>query len=156
MAAKYRNGVLRKPGGGPFPLEQSADGWNVAMAAYVNHADAFGVNTALDAASGCAVLCNQFIEVQKPWALAKEPAEAERLDAVLYHLADSLRNLAILVSPVLPKAAHGIFDQLNWKTELSGNDSRFSSADVQSGGLPDGHQLGKPTPLFPRIETPAA
>jgi methionyl-tRNA synthetase len=102
------------------------------------------------------VLCNQFIEAQKPWALAKDPADGERLDAVLYQLAESLRIIAILLSPVLPKAAHGIFDQLKWKTELSGNDARFRLEDVQWGGLPDGHQLGKPTPLFPRIETPPA
>src|SRR5437588_724768 len=75
------------------------------------------------------------------------------LDAVLYHLAETLRIIAILISPTLPKAAHGIFDQLNWKMELSGNEERFSLADAEWGGLPDGHIVGKPVPLFPRIET---
>ena len=69
------------------------------------------------------------------------------------HLAESLRIIAILISPVLPKAAHGIFDQLNWKMELSGKEERFSLADAEWGRLPDGHVVGKPTPLFPRIET---
>ncbi|PYK63047.1 MAG: methionine--tRNA ligase, partial [Verrucomicrobia bacterium] len=67
--------------------------------------------------------------------------------------AESLRMIAILISPVLPKAAHGIFDQLNWKMELSGKEGRFSLADAEWGGLPDGHVVGKPVPLFPRIET---
>jgi hypothetical protein len=51
--------------------------------------------------------------------------------------------------------AHGIFDQLNWKmeAELSGKEERFSLADAEWGGLPDGHVVGKPVPLFPRIET---
>ena len=57
------------------------------------------------------------------------------------------------VSPVLPKAAHGIFDQLNWKMELSGKEERFRLEDAKWGGLPDGHVVGKPVPLFPRIET---
>ena len=57
----------------------------------------------------------------------------ELLDAVLYHLAESLRIIAILISPVLPKAAHGIFDQLNWKMELSGKEERFSLADAEWG-----------------------
>ena len=74
------------------------------------------------------------------------------LDAVLYHLAESLRIIAIWISPVLPKAAHGIFDQLNWKMELSGKEERFSLADAEWGRLPDGHVVGKPVPLFPRIE----
>ena len=72
---------------------------------------------------------------------------------MLYQLAESLRILAILVSPVVPKAAHGIFDQLNWKTELAGDDRRFQLAEAQWGGLPDGHCINAPTPLFPRIET---
>jgi hypothetical protein len=49
-------------------------------------------------------------------------------------------------------AAHGNFDQLNWKIELSGKEERFSLADAEWGKLPDGHVVGKPTPLFPRID----
>jgi methionyl-tRNA synthetase len=60
--------------------------------------------------------------------------------------------IAILISPVMWRAAHGIFDQLNWKMELSGKDERFSLADAGWGKLPDGHVVGKPVPLFPRIE----
>jgi len=71
---------------------------------------------------------------------------------VLSHLAESLRIIAILISPVLPKAAHGIFDQLNWKMELSGKEERFRLEDAKCGGLPNGHVVGKPVPLFPRLE----
>jgi methionyl-tRNA synthetase len=99
--------------------------------------------------------CNEHVELTAPWKLAKDPAQSFRLDAVLYHLAESLRIIAILISPVLPKAAHGIFDQLNWKIEQSGHNSRFTLADAAWGGLSDGHVLGKPVPLFPRIEIPA-
>jgi len=77
----------------------------------------------------------------------------ELLSAVMYHLAEALRIIAVLISPVLPKAAHGIFDQLNWKMDLSGNDKRFSLADAEWGKLPDGHVVGKAVPLFPRIES---
>jgi methionyl-tRNA synthetase len=35
---------------------------------------------------------------------------------------------------------------------LSGKEERFSLADAEWGGLPDGHVVGKPVPLFPRIE----
>ena len=80
----------------------------------------------------------------------------DQLDAVLYALAESLRIIAILISPVLPKAAHGIFDQLNWKMELSGKEERFRLEDAKWGGLPDGHVVGKPVPLFPRIENVAS
>jgi methionyl-tRNA synthetase len=98
---------------------------------------------------------NWLIEDRKPWALAKTTqikAKREELLDLLYVVAESLRIIAILISPVLPKAAHGIFDQLNWKKELSGKEERFSLKDAEWGGLPDGHIVGKPVPLFPRIE----
>jgi methionyl-tRNA synthetase len=97
---------------------------------------------------------NRLIEDKRPWDLAKGSTTKakEELFDVLYVLAESLRTIAIFISPVLPKAAHGIFDQLNWKMELSGKEERFSFADAEWGRLPDGHVVGKPVPLFPRIE----
>src|SRR5437764_4917579 len=115
------------------------------------------LHAAFERVNDFVVSCNQNIEVKQPWTLAKNDSGAEELDSVLYHLAESLRIIAILISPVLPKAAHGIFDQLNWQMdpELSGNEERFSLADAEWGKLPDGHVVGKPTPLFPRIESDA-
>ena len=81
------------------------------------------------------------------------PSQAELRLLFYISLAEALRIIAILISPILPKAAHGIFDQLNWKMELSGKEERFSLGDAEWGKLPDGHVVGKPTPLFPRIET---
>jgi methionyl-tRNA synthetase len=118
--------------------------------------DGFHIDAAInDGPIKLAVRCNGLIETTAPWKLAKDPAQAERLDAVLYTLAESLRIIAILIWPVLPDAAHGIFDQLAWKLDEAGKDTRFRFADAVWGGLPDGHILGKPVPLFPRIEPPA-
>ena len=97
--------------------------------------------------------CNFLVDHIAPWKLAKDPAQTAQLSTLLYHLVESLRIIAVLISPVLPRAAHGIFDQLNWKTELSGKEERFALQDAEWGGLPDGHVVGKPVPLFPRIET---
>ena len=111
----------------------------------VSQTPAYSIHLALGEAMSSASLCNQLIESVAPWKLAKDPAQADLLDAVLYTLAESLRIIAILISPVLPKAAQNIFTQLNW-------DKHFSLADATWGGLPDGHTVGSPTPLFPRIE----
>jgi methionyl-tRNA synthetase len=99
-------------------------------------------------------LGNALVENAAPWKLAKslEKVSKLKLNSALYSLTETLRIVAILISPVLPKAAHGIFDQLNWKMELSGKEERFSLADAEWGRLPDGHVVGKPVPLFPRIE----
>ena len=110
----------------------------------------FLIHSALSTSIGIAERCNTLVERTSPWKLAKQKENAQQLDAVLYHLVESLRIVAILISPVSPKAAHGIFDQLNWKMELSGKEERFSLADAEWGRLPDGHVVGKPVPLFPR------
>jgi len=143
MAAKYRNGVLKQSLEGG--LKERAEFF---VQAYAPAMEEFQINAALEKALGLAVEANQFVEQTKPWALAKAGDDAA-LDAALYHLAETLRILAILLSPVLPQAARGIWDQL-------GVSGEFRLADATWGGLPDGHQLGKPVPLFPRIETPAS
>ncbi|EDY21920.1 methionyl-tRNA synthetase [Chthoniobacter flavus Ellin428] len=154
MVAKYREGILKRTDADAQSPEFAREGVE-AYVSNINPANAEPLlHHAIDRAINIAVACNQSIDAEKPWALAKDATQAERLDAVLYRLAESLRITAILLSPVLPKSAHGIFDQLNWKMDLSGKAERFHLAEAQWGGLPDGHQLGKPTPLFPRIEIP--
>jgi methionyl-tRNA synthetase len=124
----------------------------LGMIEYVNAMTNNAPNVASHVALNLALQCNQIVDASRPWALAKDSAEQEHLDQVLYTLAESLRIIAIWISPVLPRGAHGIFDQLNWKMELSGKEERFSLADAEWGRLPDGHVVGKPVPLFPRIE----
>jgi methionyl-tRNA synthetase len=113
--------------------------------------DRFAVDQATRWLGKAAGFCNIYIEKEAPWKLAK--SDKGRLEVILFNLGDAIRNIAILISPVVPKAAHGIFDQLNWKMELSGKEERFALKDAEWGGLPDGHVVGKPVPLFPRIET---
>ena len=112
----------------------------------------FSLNECLATILSLVSKANLRVETSAPWKLAKQSDLQLLLDTVLYYLAESLRIIAILISPVLPKAAHGIFDQLNWKMELSGKEERFSLADAEWGQLPDGHVVGRPVPLFPRIE----
>jgi methionyl-tRNA synthetase len=119
---------------------------------YVPAMDSFLVSLGLVLPEEISARCNRLVEKTAPWKLAKDPGQIDRLHAIVYHLAESLRITAILISAVLPKAAHGIFDQLNWKMELSGKEERFRLDDAKWGGLPDGHVVGKPVPLFPRIE----
>jgi methionyl-tRNA synthetase len=153
MVHRYRNGRLSA-----FAKVEFAD--NSSFAELINsivepYSAAFvcqSVNEALEHAIHLAKMCNLQIEVSAPWKLAKE-ASNDLLDRLLYGLIESLRIIAILISPVTPCAAHGIFDQLNWKMELSGKEERFSLADAEWGRLPDGHVVGKPVPLFPRIES---
>jgi methionyl-tRNA synthetase len=145
MAGRYRGGKLRRSVE-PRPASDIERD-------YRQHFEAAKVSQALQLIFGWATSCNEWIEAEKPWALAKDSAQAEQLDALLYLLAESLRRMAILLAPVLPRSAHGIFDQLNWRMESTGEDSRFQLADLNSDLLPDGHEVSKPIALFPKIES---
>jgi methionyl-tRNA synthetase len=123
-----------------------------AVNAYSRELDEFDVQSAIEVTLQIVASCNRLVDRTSPWVLVKQAGSARILSAILYAFAESLRIIAILISPVSPKAAHGIFDQLNWKMELSGKEERFSLADAEWGRLPDGHVVGKPVPLFPRIE----
>jgi methionyl-tRNA synthetase len=146
MAHRYRDGqlIFSKDGGLVARAEYFVDAFKFCVSE-------FRVDGAIQKAIDVATEANQFIERTAPWRLAKQN-ESVALESALYQLAESLRIIAILISPVMPKAAHAIFDQLNWKMELSGKEERFSLADAELGRLPDGHVVGKPVPLFPRIE----
>jgi methionyl-tRNA synthetase len=138
-------------------LQASLEKCMAAYSAYFGQGS-FDISAALSEVAKAVTARNQMIDFAAPWKLAKDEGKQTLLDAVLYHLAESLRIVAILISPALPNAAHGIFDQLVWKMELVGSEKRFRLADAQWGGergLPDGHQLGNPVPLFPRFEIPA-
>src|SRR5256714_2919754 len=67
---------------------------------------------AIDIGSACwmASNCNNTIEQKKPWRLAKDSANTEAVNTLIYDLSESLRIIAVLISPILPKAAHGSFD----------------------------------------------
>jgi methionyl-tRNA synthetase len=87
---------------------------------------------------------NQYVDQTAPFKLAKDPAQAQRLDEVLYNLAECCRIIAILLSPVLPETAAKIFEQLNL------GHSEQTLASLVWGGLVPEHQIGTPAPLFPR------
>jgi len=145
MAWKYREGRLTASEVSFAPLDALRAAAASAPEAWGKAFDAFNVSVALDAAGQIALAANGSVEASAPWKMAKDPEQAQQLDAVLYSLAESLRVIAILISPVLPKAAAGIFAQLGWTGPMT-------LAEAVWGKLPNGHQLGKPTPLFPRIE----
>jgi len=143
MVQKYRGGALKRPASDTPWLAEARE----LAAAYRTQMDQFQIHAGLESASQLAAKSNLYIQQEAPFTLAKDPAQAGRLDTVLYHLAESLRIIAILISPVLPGAARGIAEQLQVAPE-----ARLEEALTPGGGLPDGHRLGKPTPLFPRIE----
>jgi methionyl-tRNA synthetase len=142
MAKRYRAGVLKKSDS-PLAefIQEKTKAWDASM-------EAFHVQTAIEALMEIVIRCNAYVEETAPWKLAKDPAQADKLDEVLYSLSESLRIVSILLLPILPEESNAMRVQLNWSGELT-------LANTAWGMLPDAHQLGDPVPLFPRIEVPA-
>ena len=154
MVHRYCKGRLARPRETrKFPTDV-IDGYKQLVAEYTAVTAPVRPDVLIERSLYLASVFNGLIEAKSPWTLAKssKPEDREFLEDLLYDCAESLRILALLVSPILPKAAQGIFDQLNWKMELSGKEERFSLADAEWGRLPDGHVVGKGVPLFPRID----
>jgi methionyl-tRNA synthetase len=145
MAMRYCEGKLARGGKG------EATAWfESQVQAYRGLAEDVAMSGTMDCIVKIAYEANATIEKAAPWRMVKE-GNAKAAAELLYDICDRLRVVGILVSPVLPTAGHRIFDQLNWKMELSGKDERFFLADAEWGMLPDSHVVGKPTPLFPKI-----
>jgi len=57
--------------------------------------------------------CNKYIDETMPWALAKDEAQRDRLETVLFNLIDSIEKGAKLLASFLPETAERILKQTN-------------------------------------------
>ena len=97
-------------------------------------------------------LVNLYVTEQEPWVLAKDEANAGRLDVVLNTICESLRAVAVLYNALMPKAMSSLWGQLGAEAEL-GPIVEQRIADVAAWGqLPPGTLVTKGDALFPRIE----
>ena len=115
-------------------------------AAYRKHMDAFDCDKGLEAINRHVSHCNQYAERMKPWELNKDPKQKDRLATVLHHLVESVAHCAVMLSPVLPEAAEKLASQIKLESLTS-----LKLDELQWGLIPDGHTIGKPKPVFPRI-----
>ena len=90
--------------------------------------------------------CNKYIDETAPWKLAKDESQKNNLANVLYNLAESLRIIAILISPFMPATSRRILEQLQVSQDIKLEDAE------NFGKLEINHKVGKPEQLFPRIE----
>ncbi|MCY0881067.1 MAG: methionine--tRNA ligase [Firmicutes bacterium] len=89
---------------------------------------------------------NKYIEDMQPWALAKDAAQAGALDSVLYHLAESLRVISVLLSPFLLETPGKIREQLGIDAPVN------HLEEAVYGGLEPGGKIRRAAALFPRID----
>ena len=75
--------------------------------------------------------CNKYIDETMPWALAKDEAQKDRLETVLYNLIDSIEKGAKLLASFLPETAEKILKQTNGGKVTDKPEILFARLDVE-------------------------
>lgn len=155
MAVKYCEGKIPAPP----PADQEA---TLPAAARKTVADLeasfadMSLHKALMAIWELISLANKYIVENEPWNLAKDPAKHEKLTAIMYRLLETLRSVAILISPFMPQASQKILQQIGLDAQLQYDLDMIRNNEP----LPTGLALCRGESLFPRVsaekEIPAA
>jgi len=139
MIDRYRDGV--QPAATPDPLlAADFNGICERVRALLDEAQ---LSQALEEIWVLVRRLNRYVEEAQPWVLARDEADADRLDQVLYSLSEGLRVITLLVHPWLPAASETLLGALGQeKLDLAAFGSR-----------PGGHTTRRTDPLFPKLES---
>ena len=108
--------------------------------------DEFKTADALDEVFKVFRRANKYIDETTPWALAKDPANADRLKTVLYNLTETIVIGASLLAPFMPEKAEKA-------AELVGAKLRDFDSVEEFGLTKDGTKVSdKPEFLFSRLD----
>ena len=145
MVNKYFDGILDAPKE-PKPIDDELK--SLALSALPKIAklmDTYHISDAVDEIFSLARRSNKYIDETTPWILAKDEHKKERLNTVLYNLIESIRFIAVLLSPFMPATSENILSQIGC------NINSFNSLN-EFGAMPEGQKMGEPVPLFSRLD----
>lgn len=107
--------------------------------------ETYRVADAIEAVLNLAKRSNKYIDETMPWALAKDESKKARLGTVLYNLLETIRYIAVLLSPFMPETAEKIFAQMN--CDIKDYDSLKTFGSTKAGVT-----VNKAEALFARID----
>lgn len=149
MIDKYFDGVI--PGEkqmGEYDEEMIAVAENAAVQVD-NLLDKMLLNQAVAEVWNVVRRANKYIDETQPWVLAKDTSNQARLAQVLYHLADTLRIVSVLIQPFMPETPVKMQEQLG----ILGNNNVLDWEHAKKmGQYPSGVKVQKGDNLFPRID----
>lgn len=147
MIEKYHGGIVADMGASE-PIDDELKALVASTVAdFTKQMDNMEINAAIKSVWGLISRANKYIDETAPWILAKDETKADRLKTVMYNLAETLRNVAILVSPFITTASPKIYAQLGLEVP-----TQFLLKEAVWGGLANGTKVAKGEPLYPRIE----
>ena len=149
MYGKYFNGVIVKAN----ELEDVDSSvkilWEETLSIVDYHMNRVEFSRALEAIWKFISRMNKYVDETAPWLLIKDEAKKERLGTVMNFLVQSLYKVAVLTAPYMPTASQKIWNQLGFEQDIM----ETKIEDIKGWDLlTEGHVLGTPEPIFPRLE----
>ncbi len=149
MIGKFNNGIIEKPGKADAIDQSLIDMAMLTVKEYEISMEKMELSPTIKNVWAFISRTNKYIDETSPWALAKDPANKEHLNTVLYNLIESLRIISVLISPFMPVTAPKIWNQLG----LTQAFKDVQLDDIKTWGqTPSAIHIGTPEQIFPRIE----
>jgi methionyl-tRNA synthetase len=148
--AKNLEGALPQPGRPEAADAELLATVQEATATFRNEFRDLALSQAIEAWMRGVFACNQYIDVQAPWALRK--TDPDRMHAVLGTLVRAIRDLAITILPAVPESAGKVLDQIGvvGRDHAALDDSGWYDVLAASD-----FRIVAPQGVFPRLELPA-
>ncbi len=108
MVQRYRDGVVPASERDPA-LEAELEGLPQEVAALMDRAEP---TEALERIWQRVRRLNRYVEEQAPWQLARDPADADKLDRTLASLIEGLRTVNVMLEPYMPATFAKLRDAL--------------------------------------------
>ena len=150
MINKFANGTVPTPGDFKPEDQELADAAVNMVAEYTTQMNNFAFHRALQAIWAIISLANKYIVSSEPWVLARDPAQAARLNTVLYNLAETLRLIGLVLTPIMPETS------LKMAMGLGSTEEKHTTQNLIDhggwGGTIPGVKINLGHSLFPRLE----
>lgn len=144
MIEKYNDGVILKPAEEEvFDKELK----NLALGTkdkLEKHMEKLSFSEALESIWVLIRRTNKYIDETEPWILAKD--NKERLNTVLYNLAESLRIISVLLDPFMSKTSRKMRSQLGLDLDSNWENSK------EWGLIEVGSKVNRQEAIFPRLD----
>jgi methionyl-tRNA synthetase len=142
MIHQYRGGTVKTASGAQtLPVSGT-------ISAAIDGYEKLDFSKALESIWGLISAADKYIVEQAPWKLAKDPAAADQLDAVLSNVYDALRVVTVLAAPVLPDSCARIWKLLGFTTPV---ESELLGA-LEDAPAAETRSIPPVEPVFPRLD----
>ena len=144
MIERYLEGIIPEPAEFSESEREIEDSYRETAQQVRSDLEELAFNRALSRIWEFIALVNRYVDNTTPWKLAKQEEQGERLEVVLWTLAESIRVISLLIYPFLPETAREIRRKIGLSPEIGAEDTDW-------GGTKAGTAIKKGENLFTRI-----